>query len=101
MGSHPRSGGPADITAQGWSPTADRPAYADNHYECAWTAGYRWDRGPGGGVTATSSVIPRSVIAIASIWRGAWGGKRSIQSSVHVMRALPTRVGSKVKTSAS
>src|SRR4029453_13946922 len=47
MGSHTRSGGHADATAREWSPTADRPAYADNHYACAWTAGYRWDRGPG------------------------------------------------------
>src|SRR5712692_6701942 len=52
-------------------------------------------------VTATASVIPRSVMAMVSIERGAWGGKRAVQRAVHVMRALPAGAGSRVKTSAS
>src|SRR4030095_16233839 len=52
-------------------------------------------------VTATSNIIPFSVMAMVSIWRGAWGGKRSVQRSVHVMRVLPAGAGSRVKTSAS
>jgi len=48
-------------------------------------------------VTATSSVIPRSVRAMVSMWRGAWGGKRSVQMSFHVMHMLPAGAGCTVR----
>ena len=48
-------------------------------------------------VTVTSSVLPRSVRPIVSMWRGVWGGKRFVPRSVHVIGALPAGAGCTVR----